>query len=423
MFKKQAATIFYLMNFITSLAGSTIFTTYSIYYVTQLGLSPLELVLVGTVLELTVLIFEGITGVIADTYSRKLSVIIGMFVLGVGFIFEGSIIWLQDFGLMIPVVVWVMFAQVFFGLGHTFVSGADSAWMVDEVGESTAGSVFLRAKRVALTASLLGIGISVGLSLVSPNLPYLAGGLMYVVLGFLLIRVMKETRFVRSRSQERTSHLQEMSRTWKSGARVIARSPLLITIVFVTLFSGAASEGYDRLWEIHLIQEIGFPKGMVTMAVWFGLISAVSILLGMLAVRFTEKKLDMSRDRTVSAVMFVLTLVRIFGILSLALATNFAWALASVLVVSVVVTVSEPIYSTWLNMKLRSDNRATVLSMISQSDALGQTAGGPAVGWIGSRFRVRASLLAAAVLLVPILSVFGRILRKVNCGKDREIGE
>ncbi|MBW4840252.1 MAG: MFS transporter [Paenibacillaceae bacterium] len=411
------------MNFITSLAGSTIFTTYSIYYVTQLGLSPLELVLVGTVLELTVLIFEGITGVIADTYSRKLSVIIGMFVLGVGFIFEGSIIWLQDFGLMIPVVVWVMFAQVFFGLGHTFVSGADSAWMVDEVGESAAGSVFLRAKRVALTASLLGIGISVGLSLVSPNLPYLAGGLMYVVLGFLLIRVMKETRFVRSRSQERTSHLQEMSRTWKSGARVIARSPLLITIVFVTLFSGAASEGYDRLWEIHLIQEIGFPKGMVTMAVWFGLISAVSILLGMLAVRFTEKKLDMSRDRTVSAVMFVLTLVRIFGILSLALATNLAWALASVLVVSVVVTVSEPIYSTWLNMKLRSDNRATVLSMISQSDALGQTAGGPAVGWIGSRFRVRASLLAAAVLLVPILSVFGRMLRKVNRGKDREIGE
>lgn len=411
------------MNFITSLAGSTIFTTYSIYYVTQLGLSPLELVLVGTVLELTVLIFEGITGVIADTYSRKLSVIIGMFVLGVGFIFEGSIIWLQGVGLMFPIVVWVMFAQVFFGLGHTFVSGADSAWMVDEVGESAAGSVFLRAKRVALTASLLGIGISVGLSLVSPNLPYLAGGLMYVALGFLLIRGMKETRFVRPRSHERTSHLQEMGRTWRSGARVIVRSPLLITIVFVTLFSGAASEGYDRLWEIHLIQEIGFPKGMVTMAVWFGLISAASVILGMLSVGFTEKKLDMSRDRTVSAAMFVLTLVRIVGILSLALATNFVWALASVLVVSVVVTVSEPIYSTWLNMKLRSENRATVLSMISQSDALGQTAGGPAVGWIGNRFQVRASLLAATVLLVPILGVFGRMLRKGNSGQDRETGE
>lgn len=412
MFNEQAAKIFYLMNFITSLAGSTIFTTYSIYYVTQLGLSPLELVLVGTVLELTVLLFEGITGVIADTYSRKLSVVIGMFVMGAGFIFEGSIIWLQGFGLMVPVVLWVMFAQVLFGVGHTFVSGADSAWMVDEVGESAAGTVFLRAKRVALSASLLGIGISVGLSLVSPNLPYLAGGFMYVVLGLLLIRGMKESRFVRAQSPDRTSHFQEIGRTWKSGARVIVRSPLLMVIVFVTLFSGAASEGYDRLWEIHLIQEIGFPNGMFTMAVWFGLISASSVVLGMLAVGFTEKKLDMSRDRAVSAAMFVLTSIRIVGILSLALATDFVWALASVLAVSVVVTVSEPIYATWLNMHLRSENRATVLSMVSQSDALGQTAGGPAVGWIGSRFRVRASLLAATVLLVPILGVFGRMLRK-----------
>ncbi|GJM79755.1 hypothetical protein HMSSN139_22510 [Paenibacillus sp. HMSSN-139] len=84
----------------------------------------------------------------------------------------------------------------------------------------------------------------------------------------------------------------------------------------------------------------------------------------------------MSCDRAVSAAMFVLTSIRIVGILSLALATDFVWALASVLAVSVVVTVSEPIYATWLNMHLRSENRATVLSMVSQSDALGQTAGG-----------------------------------------------
>lgn len=412
MHNHQAAKVFYLMNFFTSLASSTIFTTYSIYYVIQLGLNPFELVLVGTVLELTVLIFEGITGVIADTYSRKLSIIIGMFILGMGFMFEGSIIWLQGFDSMIPLVVWVMLAQVLFGIGHTFVSGADSAWMVDEVGESAAGAVFMRAKRAALTASLLGIGVSVGLSVLAPNLPYLAGGLMYVTLGLLLIRQMQETRFVRPPRGGNTSHFREMGRTWKSGARVIARSPLLLLIVCVTLFSGAASEGYDRLWEIHLIQEIGFPDGMLKVAVWFGLISAASTILSMLAVGFTEKRLNMNRERAVSAAMFLLTFIRVAGILSLFLATDFVWALASVLVVSVVVAVSEPIYATWLNMNLRSDSRATVLSMVSQSDALGQTAGGPAVGWIGSRFSIRASLLAAAVLLLPILGVFGRMLRK-----------
>lgn len=408
----QAAKIFYLMNFMTALASSTIFTTYSIYYVTELGLNPLELVLIGTVLELTVLIFEGITGVVADTYSRKLSIMIGMFILGAAFTFEGSIIWLKDLNLMIPVVVWVMLAQVLFGIGHTFISGADIAWIVDEVGEDSAGSIFMRAKRVALTATLLGIGVSVGLSVLAPNLPYLAGGLMYVALGLLLIRHMKETRFVRPPRSEKSSHFKEMRRTWTSGARVIAGSPLLLILVFVTLFSGAASEGYDRLWEIHLIREIGFPDRSFSMAVWFGLISAASTILGMLAVGYIEKKLNMSNERAVSAAIFLLTFIRITGILSLFLATDFVWALASVLSVSVVITVSEPIYATWLNMNLRSDTRATVLSMVSQSDALGQTAGGPAVGWIGNRFSVRASLLAAAVLLLPILGVFGRLLRK-----------
>ncbi|AKG35998.1 hypothetical protein [Paenibacillus durus] len=71
-------------------------------------------------------------------------------------------------------------------------------------------------------------------------------------------------------------------------------------------------------------------------------------------------------------------------------------------------SVAEPVYASWLNRNLESRSRATVLSMVSQSDALGQTAGGPVVGWIGSRFSIRASLLAASLLLLPLLAVFGR---------------
>lgn len=63
-------------------------------------------------------------------------------------------------------------------------------------------------------------------------------------------------------------------------------------------------------------------------------------------------------------------------------------------------------------MNIPGSVRATVLSMLSQSNALGQTAGGPVVGWIGNRLSIRASLLAAAVLLVPIVCVYGRAMRK-----------
>lgn len=110
--------------------------------------------------------------------------------------------------------------------------------------------------------------------------------------------------------------------------------------------------------------------------------------------------------------MFLLTSVRAGCIILVALAPNFYWAIGAVLLLGVVASVSDPIYTSWLNTKLPSQNRATLLSMISQSDALGQSAGGPVVGYIGSRISIRASLLSAGFLLVPVIALYGRVLRK-----------
>lgn len=411
MNQNHASQVYMMMSFIMALANSLMFTTSGIYHVSSLGLNPFELVLMGTVLEVTVLIFEGVTGVVADTYSRRVSVIIGMFVLGLGFALEGSVLWLAGPGSAISVFAWIVFSQILFGLGWTFVSGANTAWVVDEVGEAQAGGILMRAQRMSLLASLLGIGASVVLSLVAPNLPYLTGGGLYALLGLLLLVLMKETRFVPQEHAPQESHFKRLAGTWLSGARVVRKHPLLGMIIAVTLLSGAASEGYDRLWQPYLISGIGLPDLPVSMAVWLGLVSAASALLGMGGVRLTEKWIDMRDGRKVSAAMLWLTLIRIAAILSLAAAPNFAWAMASVLIAGAAVAVSEPVYGTWLNMNLESKTRATVLSMVSQSDALGQTAGGPGVGWIGTRYSVRASILTAGVLLLPVLAVFARLTR------------
>ena len=50
------------------------------------GLDPLQMVLVGTVLELSVFLFEIPTGVVADVVSRKLSVVVGHAMMGLGFL-------------------------------------------------------------------------------------------------------------------------------------------------------------------------------------------------------------------------------------------------------------------------------------------------------------------------------------------------
>jgi len=409
----RASQVYMWIAFISSLARATMFTTYGIYVISELGLSPLELLVVGTVLEVTVLVFEGITGVVADTYGRRRSVIIGMFILGAGFALKGSVQGLEALVPIVSVFIWLLITEVIDGIGYTFISGADQAWVVDEVGEKNVGSLFMAAKRISLVATLIGIALSVGLSTLSPNLTYVVGGLMFMGLGAFLVFFMKETQFVKPERDAASSHWRTMKSTWLSGANVIRRQPLLLLILIVTLFSGAASEGYDRLWEAHLIMEVGFPEmPSVSMAMWFGIIAVITTLLGLFAVRIAERRLDMADPRAILTAMVVLTGMQIAGIASFALSPNFAWALGSLLFIGIVRTLAGPIYDTWLNLNVDSKVRATVLSMMSQSDALGQTGGGPLVGWIGNRWSVRASLLAAAALLLPILGVFSRALRK-----------
>lgn len=412
MHRFSASQIYLFLVFMMSLAASTIFTTYSIYYVIELGLNPLQLVLIGTVLEITVLVFEGITGVVADTYSRRLSVIIAMFVLGSAFVLEGSIVWILHPASLLPAFGWLLISQMLYGIGWTFLSGADTAWIVDELEEEQTGRIFMRSKIFSLSASLLGIALSVGLSQVASNLPFLAGGVIYFVLGLILIRYMKETGFIRRERAPHSSAIRELGQTWVSGASILRHHPLLLLLTVVTLFSGAASEGYDRLWQVFLMNEVGFPEIGVSMAAGFGLISAATTLLGMLAVYMAGNIIDLQKERQVAAALFLLTSIRAGCIILVALAPDFYWAIGAVLLLGVVASVSEPIYTTWLNTKLPSQNRATLLSMISQSDALGQSAGGPVVGYIGSRISIRASLLSAGFLLLPVIALYGRLLRK-----------
>ena len=59
-----------------------------VYHLEVVQLDAFQLVLVGTVLETSCFLFEIPTGVVADLYSRRRSVLIGMFLYGLGFLME-----------------------------------------------------------------------------------------------------------------------------------------------------------------------------------------------------------------------------------------------------------------------------------------------------------------------------------------------
>src|SRR2546423_1768387 len=61
----------------------------SVYLVRVLHFSPLQLVLMGTAMEAAVFLSEIPTGVVADTYSRRLSLIIGYLGMGTAWMLVG----------------------------------------------------------------------------------------------------------------------------------------------------------------------------------------------------------------------------------------------------------------------------------------------------------------------------------------------
>lgn len=87
--KVEATKVYLFIEFSASAFFSMMFVTMSLYEATVAGLKPLQLVLVGTTLEVSAFLFEIPTGVVADVFSRRLSIIIGYVLMGVGFLVEG----------------------------------------------------------------------------------------------------------------------------------------------------------------------------------------------------------------------------------------------------------------------------------------------------------------------------------------------
>lgn len=87
----QAYHVYLALSAVDALFRTMISTVLAVHYVQQAGLNPLQLILVGTILEATALIGEVPTGVVADVCDRRMSVIIGHLPVGLCFMLEGFV--------------------------------------------------------------------------------------------------------------------------------------------------------------------------------------------------------------------------------------------------------------------------------------------------------------------------------------------
>src|SRR6185312_12072133 len=146
-------------------------TVAAVFCVEEAHLNALQLLLVGTTLEATCLVFQVPTGALADAVSRRLSVLVGLVLSGAGFILWGAFARFDT----------ILLAQVLWGLGYTFFDGAEQAWIADELGDAEAVHAFIRGAQAGQAGAVVGIVLSVALAAISLPLPMIIAGVGHIL--------------------------------------------------------------------------------------------------------------------------------------------------------------------------------------------------------------------------------------------------
>ncbi len=398
--RKSAPAIYYLIEAMSPFFFAVAFTTNAIYRFEEAGLNPLQLVLLGTMLEGSIFLFEIPTGIVADLKSRRLSVVIGYLLIGIGLILEGSL----------PLFATILLAQAVWGIGYTFISGAQDAWLADEIGEERLPATYLRGSQISQIGVFVGILVNVGLANVALNLPLLVGGAGHVVLALMLLALMPETGFQPTPSAER-SNWQAMGDTFKTGIGVIRSRPLLTTILLISLVYGLYSEALDRLWEAHILDTFSLPAiGELSVVVTFGLFNALIMLITLVTTEVVRRRAEKLNHRQLVRLLAALSGMVALGMVAFGLALNGVMAFAMIGLVQIARRMLMPLFGAWTNRGLTSAVRATVLSTFGQMDAIGQFIGGPAIGLIATQVGLRAALVASGLVLSPVLLLYRRAM-------------
>lgn len=402
MSKHNPLKVYSVLRFTSALLFSVIVTVNLVYQATIVGLNPLQLVLVGTMLETVSFLFEVPTGIVADVYSRKLSVMIGLLLIGLGFAVEG----------LFPYFGAVLLAQVIWGIGFTFVSGAREAWIADEIGEEKAGKAYSKGSQMSLVGSLIGIGISMALANINIRLPIILGGILYSFQSVYLFFFMPENNFHPVPITKRET-FGKMKETLVAGLKLVRLSPVLLTIVATGLIFGMFSEGFDRLWTPFVLDNFNFPSlWNLKPVIWFGILAMVANITAIIGIRFAEKRTDTNNHKSTVTTLLITNSLLVVAIIIFGLSGNFMMAAITYWLVSMFREVRNPIYDAWMNQNVKSKVRATVFSMCSQANAVGQIAGGPILGLIATAISLRISIVLAGLVLIPTLFLYGYSIKK-----------
>jgi len=385
--------VYLVLMLFNTLAASFIWGINTLFLL-DAGLSSTAAFTANALFTAGMVLFEVPTGVVADTWGRRVSYLLGSVTLAIS-----TVLYWLAWQAHAPFWAWAV-TSVLLGLGFTFFSGATEAWLVDALKftgfKGNLESVFAKGQIVAGAAMLSGSVLG-GLIAQWTNLgvPYLLRGLALVVTFVVAFAYMRDWGFV-PRSGRHPG--REMGQVVRASVRYgLGNRPVRWMMLAAPFTFGVGIYAFYAM-QPYLLELYGDEQAYSIAGLAAAIIAGAQIVGGMAAPRVRL----LFRNRT-SALLAGLLLE--IGLLALLGLTGTFWVAVGLLVLwGLAAAATLPIRQAYLNGLIPSEQRATVLSFDNLLGSSGGVVIQPALGKVADVWSYSTSYLVAAafqLLAVP----------------------
>ena len=393
----------------TTLAQSLIWGVNTLFLL-DVGLDIFEVMVVNAAFTVSQMFFEVPTGIVADTLGRRVS-----YLLSCVIILVATVLYL-GLGLLEAGPVPFVLVSALLGFGFTFYTGAVEAWMVDAlqaVGyEGRLEPIFARYGMVFGVSMLVGTTAGGFLGQLDLWVPYAVRAAVLVPAILIGVFWMRELGFT-PRPLRLSSFGGETRRIARAGIahglgdRVVRFVMIASFVQGLFFFYGFYS--WQRYFLDLLDRDLIWVAGVIAALVGLTQILG-NVLVGPISRRVPDRG-------SVLMVVFGITTVAIIGA---ALSGSFWIAVPLYLLATTAFGVYMPVKQGWINSRIPSEQRATIISL----DALFND-GGSTLGLLGFGYISRAVSIPFAWLLagasqaaaIPVVAAARRVERG-----ERDVG-
>ncbi len=350
-----------------------------ILYLLDRGFSMTQITLLDAVFWLIMMVFEVPTGAVADKWGKKQSLIFSCILIAAG---------LFIFGLAKTYIV-VLLAYFLWAVGVTFESGALSAFLYDSLksmGREAEYSKFAgRGMSIALIAASIGSVTAGYLGKIFLGLPILASSAVAFLMLFITL-TFKEPKIEKNKIESYFLHVKEsFGYSW--------RHPQLRTLLLFYAFT------YAAFWVIGIFYQ-PFLKNLGIDVEIIGIIYLGLTLIGAAGASLASRYESLTGE---SGFFMSMPLIFVISLCFMGIFNN-SFVISFLFVNSFFKGTFWPIMGKYLNERIPSERRATILSLTSLLWSFVMIPSEPVFGYLADRFSLNISILILAAAYSAIIT-------------------